>query len=136
MLRELHTNDLVTYFVETRVVNEGDETALYKFLRDRQRLRNWLVALLKENDVIIFYTDEDDGLEKFIIATTAGFDESLIEIPKVTETFGDESYETYYHLPFVSVPDGTPYYIHVDDITKFILKNNKIHEISNKTRLF
>lgn len=136
MLRELRTEDLVTYIVEKRAVEEGDDTALYKFYRDRQRLRNWLNALLKENDVIIFYTDEDDGLEKHIIATTQGFDETLIEIPTVVETFGDESYETFYHIPFVSVPDATPYYIHADDITRFILKNNKINEISRKTRLF
>jgi hypothetical protein len=136
MLHELNTNDLVTYIVETRVVKEGDETALYKFQRDRQRLRNWLVALLKENDVIIFYNDEDTGLEKFVIATTVGYDESLIEIPTITETFGDETCEVHHHLPFVSVPDGTPYYIHVNDITRFILKNDKVYEISKKTRLF
>jgi hypothetical protein len=136
MLHELNTNELVTYIVEKREVKDGDETALYKFMRDRQRLRNWLIALLKENDVIVFYNDEDTGLEKFVIATTAGYDESLIEIPTVIETFRDDSYETHYHLPFVSVPDGTPYYIHVDDITKFILKNDKIREISKKTRLF
>lgn len=136
MLQELYTNDLVTYTVEKRVVKEGDDTALYKFYRDRQRLRNWLNALLKENDVVMFYIDEDDGLEKFVVATTAGFDETLIEIPTVTETFGGESYETYYHVPFVRVPDATPYYIHVDDITRFILKNNNINEISKKTRLF
>lgn len=136
MLHEINTDEFVIYKVEKREVKDGDETALYKFLRDRQRLRNWLRALLKEKEVIIFYIDEDDGLEKYVMATTMGYNEEAFEIPKIIETFRDESYETYYHLPFVSVPDRTPYYIHVDDITQFILTNKNINEISKKTRLF
>lgn len=136
MIHELRTDELVTYTVEKRKVAEGDETAQYKSQRDRQRLRNWLRALLKEHDVLIFYVDEDDGIEKFIIATTKGYNEEAMEIPVIEEEWLGEIEKTYHHVPFVSVPDRTPYYIHVDDITKFVLKNDKINEISNKTRLF
>ena len=136
MLQELITEELAIYKVKKREVKEGDETALFKSLRDRQKLRNWLRALLKENDVILFYIDEDDGLEKYVVATTQGYDENVFDIPTVTETFRDNSYETFHHLAFVSVPDYTPYYIHVDDITQFILKNSKVTEISNKTKLW
>lgn len=136
MLHELRTDELVTYTVEKRAVKEGDETAQYKSQRDRQRLRNWLRALLKEHDVLIFYVDEDDGIEKFVIATTKDYNEEAIEIPVVNEDWLGEMQETYHHVPFVSVPDRTPYYIHVDDITRFVLKNDKIMEISKKTKLF
>lgn len=136
MIHELRTDELVTYTVEKRKVKDGDEMAQYKSQRDRQRLRNWLNALLKEHDVLIFYVDEDDGVEKFVVATTKGFNTDAIEIPVVNEDWLGEIQESYHHVPFVSMPDQTPYYIHVDDITRFVLKNDKINEISRKTKLF
>ena len=60
----------------------------------------------------------------------------LIEIPVIKESWLGEIEDSYHHIPFVSVPDSTPYYIHCDDITKFVLKNDKIQEISKKTKLF
>lgn len=136
MIKELRTEELVTYTVEKRTVKEGDDMAQYKSQRDRQRLRNWLRALLKEHDVILFYIDEDDGLEKFVIATLNGYNEDAIEIPVIKEDWLGEIQDSYHHIPFVSVPDQTPYYIHADDITRFIVKNEKINEISKKTKLF
>lgn len=136
MLHEINTDELVTYVVETRAVQEGDDTALYKFQRDRQRLRNWLNALLAENEIVLFYLDEDDGLEKCIIASTKGYDINMFDVPTVRETFLDDEYEAIHHLAFVSLPDHTPYYIHLDNITKFILKNNNISDISRRTILF
>lgn len=136
MLHELRTDELVTYTVEKRKVAEGDETALYKSQRDRQRLRSWLCVLLKEHDVLIFYVDEDDGIEKFVIGTTKGYNEEAMEIPVVEEDWLGEIEKTYHHVPFVSVPDRTPYYIHADDITRFVLKNDNIIEISKKAKLF
>jgi hypothetical protein len=136
MIAELRTDELATYTVEKRVVKEGDELAQYKSQRDRQRLRNWLGALLKEHDVIIFYIDEDDGLEKFVIGTSKGYDIEKIQIPVIKESWSGEEQDTYHHIPFVSVPDRTPYYIHADDITKFIVKCDNVIEISKKTKLF
>ena len=136
MLSELQTNDLVTYEVKKRKVEEGDEMAQYKSQKDRQRLRNWLNGLLQENDVIIFYIDDEDGLEKTVIGTTKGFNKDLIEIPTIKESWLGEIEDSYHHVPFVSVPDETPYYIHCDDITKFILKCDNISEVSKKTKLF
>lgn len=136
MIRELRTDELAIYTVEKRKVKEGDETALYKSQRDRQRLRNWLRALLKEHDVLIFYIDEDDSVEKFVVGTTKGYNEEVMEIPVVDEDWLGEIQKTHHHLPFVSVPDETPYYIHVDDITRFVLKNDNIIKISNETKLF
>lgn len=136
MIAELRTDELVTYTVEKRVVKEGDDMAQYKSQRDRQRLRNWLGALLKEHDVVIFYTDEDDGLEKFVIGTTKNYNVEAIEIPVVKESWLGEIEDTYHHIPFISMPDRVPYYIHADDVTRFIVKNDKINEISKKTKLF
>ena len=136
MISELQTTELVTYEVNKREVKEGDDMARYKSQKDRQRLRNWLNALLQEHDVIIFYIDEDDGIEKTVIGTTKGFNKDLIEIPVIKESWLGEIEDSYHHIPFVSVPDSTPYYIHCDDITKFVLKNDKIQEISKKTKLF
>lgn len=136
MITELRTAELVTYTVEKRKVKDGDEMAQYKSQRDRQRLRNWLNALLQETEVLIFYIDEDDGIEKFVIATTNGFNKDAIEIPVIKESWLGEVEDSYHHIPFVSVPDNTPYYIHADDITRFVLKNDKINEISKKTKLF
>jgi hypothetical protein len=136
MIHETRTNDLVTYTVEKRKVKEGDPTSLYKSQKDRESLRNWLRALLKENDVMIFYIDEDDGKEKFIIGTNKGFNEDVMKIPVIDEDWLGEIQPTYHHVPFISVPDQKPLHIHLDDITKFVLKNDKIIEISNKTVLF
>ena len=136
MITELRTDELVTYEVKKREVEQGDEMAQYKSQKDRQRLRNWLRALLKEHDVLIFYVDEDDGIEKFVIGTLKGFNEDVLNIPVVKESWLGEIEDSYHHIPFVSVPERTPYYIHADDITKFVLKNDKINEISKKTKLF
>lgn len=136
MITELRTDELVTYEVKKREVEPGDEMAQYKSQKDRQRLRNWLRALLKEHDVLIFYVDEDDGIEKFVIGTLKGFNEDVMNIPVVKESWLGEIEDSYHHIPFVSVPECTPYYIHADDITKFVLKNDKINEISKKTKLF
>ena len=136
MITELRTDELVTYEVKKREVEQGDEMAQYKSQKDRQRLRNWLRALLKEHDVLIFYVDEDDGIEKFVIGTLKGFNEDVMNIPVVKESWLGEIEDSYHHIPFVSVPERTPYYIHADDITKFVLKNDKINEISKKTKLF
>ena len=136
MIQELRTSELVTYTVKKRKVKEGDVTSLYKSQKDRETLRNWLRALLKEHDVIIFYIDEDDGKEKFVIGTTKGFNEDVMQIPVIEEDWLGETMQTYHHVPFVSVPDNTPYHIHLDDITKFVLRSDKIQEISDKTLLF
>lgn len=136
MIAELRTDELATYTVEKRVVKEGDEMAQYKSQRDRQKLISWLGALLKEHDVIIFYIDEDDGLEKFVIGTSKGYNIEKIEIPVIKESWLGEEQDTYHHIPFVSMPDRTPYYIHADDITRFIVKCDNIIEISKKTKLF
>lgn len=136
MIHELWTNELVTYTIEKRIVKEGDDMSQYKSQKDRQKIRSWLTALLKEHEVLIFYIDEDDGLEKFVIGTTKDFNEELIEIPVIQESWLGETEETHHHVRFVSMPDRTPYYIHVDDISKFVLKNDNIHKISRKTTLF
>jgi hypothetical protein len=59
-----------------------------------------------------------------------------MQIPEYDEDWLGEIQKTYHHVPFISVPDATPLHIHLDDITKFVLKNDKILEISNKTVLF
>lgn len=134
MITELFTDDFGIYTVRKRKIT--DDTSLYKSQRDRQKLRNFLKALLRENEVVIFYIDEDDGLEKFVVATTRLVNDELFDLPVVIETFRDEKYEAVHCVGFVSVPDNTPYYINVDDITRFLLKNDKILEISSNTRLF
>ena len=135
MISELYTDELVIYSVNKREVKEGDETALYKFYRDRQKARNWLTHLLQNNDVIIFYIEEDDDTEHFVVGTLQGYDPDKFEIPASTEEWRGREYETVHHVPFISLPDKTPYYIHVDDITRFICKNDKITEISNSISL-
>lgn len=133
MIIEYGTEDLIVYKIDKRSIS--DDYTLRKSQLDRQKLRVWLQALLKENDVIIFYIDDETNTEKYVIATTKDYDETAFDVPKTIEKYRDEEYETYYHVPFVSVPDRTPYYIALDDITQFILKNQKINEISKKTRL-
>jgi len=131
MISELNTDELVVYTVNRREVNDGDETALFKFYRDRQKLRNWLLALLHETDVVIFYIEEDET-EQHLIATLKNFDINMFDLPVSTEEWRGKKYEAQHHVPLIRMPDETPFYIHLDTITRFICKNDKIDEISNK----
>lgn len=135
MISELYTDDLVIYTVNKREVKKDDDTALYKFLRDRQKARNWLTHLLKHNEVVIFYIEEDDNTEQFVIGTLQGYDPDAFDVPMSLEEWRGKKYDAIHHVPFISLPDKTPYYIHVDDITRFICKNDKITEISNSISL-
>jgi len=133
-VKEIYTDDLVLYTVEKR--NIKDEYTEYKALKDRHKIKNWLNALLQENEVIIFYFDEDEQIEKNIIATSKGLLPEDYNIPTVKEEAFGEEYDTTHHIGFLTMPDRVPHYLHVDDITKFILKNDNVSEISNKTTLY
>jgi hypothetical protein len=130
MIQEIVTEDLAIYKIKKREI--VDDYTLRKSQIDRQKLRIWIKCLLRENDVIIFYVDDETQIEQFIVGTTKSYNDSAFDVPKTIEKYRDEEYETYYHIPFMAVPECIPYYISVDDITQFIVKNKNINEISKK----
>lgn len=131
---EIRTNELVIYEVMHKEVK--DETSAFKDFRSKVKSVNWINALLAEHDVVIFYKDEEDGLEKQIIGTMKDYNKEAFDLPSEVVTILGEDEEVVLNVPFVSLPDKVPYYIHINDITKIITKNDNITEISKKTVLF
>jgi hypothetical protein len=129
MLTEYITNELAIYTLQPREV--VDDYTLVKANKDRKKLLVWLTLLMQEHDVIIFYMD-DDGLEKFIIGTLKDADPRYLNTPTSTETTNRGTVEALHHIAFLTHPGRQHQYLHLDHITRFIVKNDKITEISRK----
>lgn len=129
MINEYITNELAIYTVEKREII--DDYTLVKSNKDRKKLRSWLTKLMEEHDVVIFYMD-DDGLEKFIIGTLKDADPRYLEVPTTTETTRKGTIEAVHHIAFLTHPGRQHQYIHLDHITRFIVKNDKLGELSKK----
>jgi len=134
MFSEIFTDDLAVYTVVPREIT--DDTALYKFQRDRQKKRKFIQELLKHNEIMIFYIEEEDGLEKFVVATLKNIDVDAFDLPEAIDEWRNNTYQVKHHVPFISVPDKTPFYIHVDDITKIVLRNENIQEVTKNLKLW
>lgn len=133
MLNELYTNEFVLYTQHLRPPK--DDYAIRKAQKDVRKLEKWLHALLDETEVVIFYIDkEDNNIEKTIIATRIPPVEGYVlpESPLEEEVVNGVTKMVPNHCCFFTMPSRRPMTIHFNDITGFLLKNDKVSEISKK----
>ena len=134
MLRETYTDEYVIYTVEPRKVK--DNYTLRKSQKDRKKLSLWINELLKRGEVVITYVDED-GNEKTIGATkvkppSCPFD--LKDSPKEIEEFEGKTKEIDSCFSLFEMPIKMPILIPVNSVKQFVLKNDRITEISNSIK--
>jgi hypothetical protein len=128
-LSEVWTEDFGIYTAIRREAK--DDFNLRKTQHDRRAARRYINALLAENDLVIWYIENSE--EKMIVGTLQDMDDlELPDAPVCVETYRNRQYLEFYYIRFFSMPQRIPTIIHLDSITKFLLKNNKIHSISNK----
>lgn len=140
-LHELQSNDYYTFTQKLR--ETGDDPYLkHKAIKDRQKLRELVNSLLKEKEVIIFYTD--NGSEKMMIGTLRKKVEKeywppLDSIPKSLVSINEQLVPQEHHIAFYEYPLRESRLIHLDTITKIIVHNegldaNWFRQIKNANR--
>lgn len=125
-LHELRSND---YFTFTQKLREtGDDPYLkHKLIKDRQKVRELLTALLKDREVIISYFDND--VEKTVIGTlkkvlAKEYWPELESIPKTLVSINNTLVPQEHHIAFWEFPSRESKLIHFDSITKFVTKSD------------
>lgn len=132
MITELCTNEFVIYEVKKR--EPKDALSIRKIQKDMRKLETWIHALLEKNEVIIFYME--NGEEKIVVASRIPPYEGYVlpETPLEDEIVNGVVNKVSNYCCFFIVPERVPAMIHFDDITKFIVKIDKVREISNSLR--
>lgn len=133
MLHELCSNEYTTYKVIAR--DAKDDYVRRKVQKDRKKLLKWLNGLLADREVIIFYKDEDE--EKVIIGSLNNVTEMYIpfpEMPLTIEIVNNQEVLEQQHCFMYEQPTRTPIVIHVDQITKFIVRTEGLSEIHKSIR--
>lgn len=124
-LQELRSNDYYTFTQKLR--ETGDDPYLkHKAIKDRQKARELLTALLKDREVIIFYLENNS--EKTIIGTLKKLVEKeywppLLPVPKSLVSINDSLVSQEHHIAFWEFPAKESRLIHIDTITKFIVRS-------------
>ncbi len=125
-LQELRSNDYFTFTQKLR--DTGDDPYLkHKAIKDRQKARELLIGLMKDREVIIFYLE--DNSEKTIIGTLKKLLEKeywppLIPVPKSLVSINDVLVPQEHHIAFWEFPLKESRLIHIDTITKFIVRSD------------
>jgi hypothetical protein len=123
-LLELRSNDYYTFTQKLR--ETGDDPYLkHKAIKDRQKVRELLTALMKDREVIISYLE--DNTEKTIIGTLKKLLEKeywpeLEPIPKSLVSINNAIVPQEHHIAFWEFPAKEARLIHIDAITKFVTK--------------
>ena len=128
-LTEFYTPELCIYTVEPRK-NKGDEYTMRKIQKDRMKIYTWMKNLLDQNEMIIFY--KEDNEEKHIICTGQIDDHQLLDAPVSIVEYRGDTFVQCHWLRVIEYPGRLPKNIHIDSITKFILKNDNVGEIANE----
>lgn len=124
MLSETITAEFSIYVQQLR--EPKDDYAKRKVQKDRQKLRVMINALLEDREVIIFYKDNE--VEKQVIGTKkkpVPQEEwpPLPDLPKTIEIINNKEVPEIHHCAFWLYPLREPILIHLDQITKFIVRN-------------
>ena len=123
-LTELRSNEYYTFTQKLRETKD-DPYLKHKVIKDRQKAREILTALLKDREVIISYLD--NGTEKTIIGTLKKLLEKeywpeLESIPKTLVSINEVLVPQEHHIAFWEFPLKEARLIHIDAITKFVTK--------------
>lgn len=123
MLIEIVSNEFKTYVQELR--QPKDDYTKRKIQKDRQKLLAMLEGLMEDREVIIFFNE--GGVEKQVVGTRKKYIEKeyLPELPlppKMIEMINNNPVEETHHIVFWQIPLREPTIIHLDDVTKFIVR--------------
>lgn len=123
-LQELRSNEYYTFTQKIRETKD-DPYLKHKAIKDRQKARELLTALLKDREVIISYLD--NGVEKTIIGTLKKLLEKeywpeLESVPKTLVSINEVLVTQEHHIAFWEFPAKEARLIHIDSITKFMTK--------------
>lgn len=130
MIHELIEGEFTIY---TQIHREAkDDYTARKIIKDRKKLRIWLINLLEKKNVIIHYLENEQ--ENMVILTGIkpviprnSWEEPIIfPDPEIPEGEDHKNYITGY-----GVANRQPHAILLDSITKFIITSGDIIDISN-----
>jgi hypothetical protein len=130
MLHEINDGEFATYVVVDRVVK--DDYTKRKVQKDRRKLQIWLDRLLFDRHVIVFY--KDNGVEKISVVTKKEIFSELPVTPINIDIINNKVKLQSYYCTAFEVPSRNPVSIHVDTITKFIVRQDGLSALSAKTR--
>lgn len=130
MIHELMEGEFTVY---TQIHREAkDEYTERKIIKDRKKLRIWLINLLERKNAIVFFKKSDEehmailtGI-KPIIPRNEWEEPVIFPDPEIPE---GEDYKHY--ITGYGVANRQPYAILLDSITKFIVTSGDIIDISN-----
>ncbi len=131
MLHEINDGEFSVFVVVGR--NAKDDYTKRKVQKDRKKLQLWLDALLKDRHVIMFYMDGVD--EKMIIGSKKEIFGELLQTPINFDIINNKLKPQNYYCTFFEVPTRKPMAVHVDTLTKFIVRQEGLSELSSRTRL-
>lgn len=136
MLHEIGSHEYSTFVQVLRVAK--DDYAARKVQKDRTKVKKLLDGLLADREVIIFYND--NGVEKQVIGTTKKFVEkeewpAPVLTPLTTEIINNKEVLEDQYCRFWAFPQREPIAVHVDKITKFIVRTEGLtSEFFNKIK--
>jgi hypothetical protein len=130
MLNEINDGEFSTYFVVDRKVK--DEYTARKVQKDRRKLQIWLDKLLEDRHVIIFYKDGRE--EKMFVGSKKEMFGELPTVPMNIDIINNKVKLQNYYCTCFEVPSRAPVAVHVDSVTKFIVRQDGLSELSARTR--
>lgn len=130
MLHEISDGEFSTYIVVDRKVK--DDYTKRKVQKDRKKLQIWLDRLLGDRNVIIFY--EEKGEEKVIVGSKKEMFGELPKTPINIDIINNKVKLQNYYCTFFELPSRRPMALHVDTVTRFIVRQEGLSELSSKTR--
>lgn len=130
MIHELVEGEFTIY---SQIIREAtDDYTARKIIKDRKKLRIWLINLLEKKNVIIHYIENEKeqmavltGI-KPVIPRNEWEDPVIVPDPKIPD---GEDYKNY--ITGFGVANRQPYTILLDSITKFVVTSGDIVDISN-----
>lgn len=129
-LSELNTDDFVTYSQELREAK--DPYTARKVQKDRHKHMHWLNTVTEEREILLTYEDADEIVT--CVATRKNIEGyEWPDVPLVEEIVHGETVLEDQYLRFLSMPDRTPFTVHVDKIKSWtIARDEKINELDKK----
>jgi hypothetical protein len=130
MLHEINDGEFSMFVVVERKVK--DDYSKRKVQKDRRKLQIWLDKLLSDRHVIIFYNQNNE--EKMIIGSKKEMFGPLPETPMNIDIINNKVKLQNYYCTCFELPSRNPIAIHVDTVTRFIVKQDGVSELSSRTR--
>lgn len=131
MIHEISDGEFCTFLLVDRKIK--DEYTYRKAQKDRRKLQLWLDALLKDRNVIIFYLE--DGEEKMVIGSRKEIFGELPQTPMNLEVVNKKVRLQSFYCTFFELPTRKPMAVNINALTRFIVRQEGLSELSSRTRL-